>query len=102
MSGYTYVWEFTVAPDHVAAFERAYGPDGDWAQLFRGAPGYRGTTLLRDRRDPRRYLTIDAWASETAWTAFRAAKADAFEALDRACEALTIEEREIGRFAAVE
>ncbi len=29
-------------------FESRYGPEGDWAQLFRRAPGYHGSELLRD------------------------------------------------------
>jgi heme-degrading monooxygenase HmoA len=98
MPGYTYVWEFRVVPDRQEAFLEAYGPSGAWAQLFRRAPGYLRTELLRDRAQPDRFLTIDHWESEEAWLAFRAAHAPEYEALDLDCATLTLSELEIGRF----
>ena len=95
---YVYVWSFDVLPDNVENFERVYGAEGEWVELFRGAAGYRSTTLLRDRERPGRYLTIDTWESAAAFDAFRAANAAAFEALDRACEGLSATESLIGRF----
>lgn len=95
--GYAYIWEYVVRPGRVAEFEEAYGPNGAWVELFRGAPGYVRTELHRDRSDPHRYLTIDYWDSAEAWEAFRAARFAEFEALDARCEELTLEEREIGR-----
>ncbi|MGH2998637.1 MAG: antibiotic biosynthesis monooxygenase family protein [Gaiellaceae bacterium] len=55
-----------------AAFERAYGPDGDWAQFFRSGRGYVGTELLRDVETPGRYLVVDRWESADAYNAFAA------------------------------
>jgi heme-degrading monooxygenase HmoA len=101
MPGYTYLWEFFVASEHAAAFERMYGPAGEWVALFRRAPGYVSTTLHRDRVNGQRYVTIDSWASVEAWERFRAEHAAAFNALDGSCRALTVAEREIGRFTAV-
>ena len=98
MPGYTYVWEFRVVPERQEAFLEAYGPSGAWAQLFRRAPGYLRTDLLRDRAQPDRFLTIDHWESEEAWLAFRAAHAPEYEALDLDCATLTLSELEIGRF----
>jgi len=98
-SSYMYCWEYRVRPEAVAEFERVYGADGDWVALFRRAAGYLGTELYRDLEAPGRYLTIDLWESEDACRAFRTRFAAEFEALDRRCEALTLEEREIGRFA---
>jgi heme-degrading monooxygenase HmoA len=54
----------------VAGFERAYGPDGDWAQFFAGANGYIGTELLRDVETPGRFLVIDRWDSADAYNSF--------------------------------
>ena len=51
-------------------FERAYGPQGEWAEFFGGAPGYIGTELLRDIDTPGRYLVIDRWESPEAYNAF--------------------------------
>ena len=65
------VWQFEIAEEKIAAFEAAYGPEGAWAKLFRSSPDYRGTELLRDAYVPGSYLTIDRWASEDAFRAFR-------------------------------
>ena len=55
------VWEFVVKEEACGQFELAYGPGGAWSKLFARSPGFRGTTLLRDTKNPRRYLTIDVW-----------------------------------------
>lgn len=98
MAGHLRIWEFTVAPGCHAEFEAMYGPDGDWAALFRQSPGFMGTTLLRDRTSEDRYLTIDRWESELAWRTFRSSLAALYEALDLRGETLTVAEREIGEF----
>lgn len=55
------VQEFVVKEEARGQFELAYGPGGAWSNLFDRCPGFRGTTLLRDTEDPRRYLTVDLW-----------------------------------------
>jgi hypothetical protein len=54
-------WEFVVKEKARGQFELAYGPGGAWSKLFARSPGFRGTTLLRDTQNPRRYQTIDVW-----------------------------------------
>lgn len=92
------VWEFEVAEAHRPAFEHHYRADGTWAVLFRRHPGYLGTLLLADREQAGRYLTIDRWASERDYAAFRAQHADAYARLDRECEGLTTSEAFLGAF----
>ena len=58
------VWEFVVKEEARGQFELAYGLGGAWSKLFARCPGFRGTTLLRDTKHPRRYLTIDFWDTE--------------------------------------
>jgi heme-degrading monooxygenase HmoA len=58
------VCEFVVKEEARGQFELAYGPGGAWSKLFAQHRGFRGTTVLRDTENPRRYLTIDLW--ETA------------------------------------
>jgi hypothetical protein len=48
MARFAYIWEFRVDPSAQADFEFEYGPSGSWAALFRQAPGYIDTLLLRD------------------------------------------------------
>ena len=94
------IWQFEIAEEKVAAFEAAYGPEGDWARLFRSSPEYRGTELLRDAYIPGSYLTIDRWTSEDAFRAFRKEHDADYETLDRACDALTQKETRIGAYTA--
>ena len=51
-------------------FVRVYGPEGEWAQFFKGSRGYVGTELLRDVEIPGRYLVVDRWESREAYNAF--------------------------------
>ena len=95
---YRIVWAFDVKPGSVAPFESAYGPEGDWATLFRRAPGYGGTELLRDVDKAGRYLTIDHWRSREDFWKFREAFRGDYLALDERCAALTKRETLIGDF----
>jgi len=99
--GHVIVWEFRVRPGREAEFESAYGPDGDWARLFRRDPAYRGTDLLRDGAAERRYVTVDRWASRAANDAFRERWRTEYEALDRRCESFTEHEAALGRYDTV-
>jgi heme-degrading monooxygenase HmoA len=92
------LWRFRAAPGREAEFEAAYGDDGMWVRLFRTAPGFLGSELMRGTDGL--YLTIDRWVSEDAYRAFRDARAETYAALDAACEALTIEETLIGSIEA--
>jgi hypothetical protein len=55
------IYEYVVKEGAGGHFELAYGPGGAWSRLFADYPGFRGTTLLRDTADPRRYLAIELW-----------------------------------------
>jgi heme-degrading monooxygenase HmoA len=92
------VWQFEISEENVTAFEAAYGPNGVWAQLFRSSSEYQGTELLRDAYVPGTYLTIDRWASENAFRAFRKEHDADYESLDRSCDALTSRETRVGAY----
>jgi heme-degrading monooxygenase HmoA len=92
------VWRYRVAEPQRAEFERRYGADGDWAQLFRLADGYLGTQLLRDPLAPGTYLTLDRWRSAADFQAFQGRFGAQYAALDRACDALTREEVDLGQY----
>lgn len=92
------VWEFRVRPERGAEFERRYAADGDWAQLFRRAPGFRFTSLARDTATAGRYLTIDGWEDLASFERFQQDFAREYEELDKECEGLTVSETQIGLF----
>jgi len=93
-----YAWEFLAAPGRLAEFKRAYGPEGEWVQLFRRAPGYIRSELHQDQANPQRFVTVDYWESEQACEEFRRMFLHEYEDLDVHCEQYTVKEREIGRF----
>ena len=101
-AGFTTLWEFTVQAARQAEFERHYGPDGTWARLFRLAPGYLGSELLRDCKDPLRYLTIDRWESHESSQAFRRLHGAEYERLDGEFEGLTTREKPLGEYDPVD
>jgi heme-degrading monooxygenase HmoA len=92
------LWEFRVRPGREAEFERIYGPQGDWARLFAGTPGFLGTELLRDLSDPRRFVTVDRWESRALYQAFREHSAAGYAQVDARCEELTASEAALGAF----
>jgi len=92
---YLIIWEYHVRAGMERSFEAAYGPDGDWALLFRSTPGYLGTTLLRDVSDPRAYTTLDRWVSRSEFDRFMSECRERYEALDRGFHALTETESRI-------
>jgi len=98
MARYAYLWEFRVAEAQRPAFERQYGPEGAWVRLFRQAPGFIGTILLKDRSDPSRYVTVDRWETVDAHREFLARYAREYRELDEQCAGLTISETRIGEF----
>ena len=95
MDGFAVLWEYEIRTGAEQEFLRHYEPRGSWAALFARAEGYRETVLLVETGRPRTYVTLDRWVSEDAYRSFRARFAAEYEALDAACERLTV--RETGR-----
>jgi heme-degrading monooxygenase HmoA len=96
--GYVRIWGFHARAGKEAAFERAYGPDGDWVQFFRKGEGYIRTELIRDLNNPRRFLTLDYWQSRAAYDLFRSQNLSEYEAIDQRCEGLNEKELALGAF----
>jgi hypothetical protein len=101
---YVSIWRFRIESANCARFERAYGPDGEWARLFGRQPGFVGTELLLEDRaadadGTAAYLTIDRWRARSDWLDFQDAYGDDYRMLDRTCESLTAAEERIGAFA---
>ncbi len=99
---YCYIWEFVVKDGSNAAFEKIYGADGDWAELFRRGSGYLKTDLIIDQSDSQRYFTIDHWRCREDYFEFRRDFVAAFEELDKRCEDLTVQESKIGEFTKID
>jgi heme-degrading monooxygenase HmoA len=98
MTMYIILWRFRPLEGWESEFERAYGPSGEWAMLFRRDDGYLGTELLRRSDDSREYLTLDRWVSRPAYEAFRVRFGREYRRLDERLEELTQEETPLGAF----
>ena len=101
MTVYVVLWRFRPLVGQESEFERAYGPSGDWAHLFRSGDGYLGTELLQRSDNSREYLTLDRCASRAAYKAFRARWSREYRRLDHRLEELTEEETLLGAFEAL-
>jgi len=100
-SDYVYIWDFVVSKSSVLEFEECYGPNGEWANLFRKHTGYLKTELIRGQTNPLRYITIDHWQSEKDFAEFQATFKVEYDELDRRYEALTVQETKIGTFTTI-
>src|SRR4051812_44517220 len=89
------VWEYDVPQSAVADFERVYGADGAWAQLFSSSDGFEGTELFASVSKSGRYLTVDRFRDEASWRWFEVEQREAYMALDAESEGLTAAEREL-------
>jgi heme-degrading monooxygenase HmoA len=98
---YLILWEFRPKKGAEARFEEMYGPGGDWAKFFEQGEGFLSTELVRDSKDPTRYITLDRWISRQAYEGFRAVYRQEYESIDEQCESLTESERELGAFESV-
>jgi hypothetical protein len=90
------LWEYEVKLGCQERFEKTYGPDGEWARLFRGDSKYSETRLLRDVFKPTTYVTLDFWNSRQAYEGFMASHKLKYQNLDALGEELTIKEHRIG------
>jgi len=93
-----HVWKFRPPRGREAEFAAAYGEAGDWAQLFRNAPGFLGTKLLRPAEPEGWWLTIDRWESHANFDAFTEVFGKQYRALDASLEGVAGEEEFVGAF----
>lgn len=93
------VWAFHPRSDRLDEFRQRYGPDGAWAALFRRAEGFLETTLVA-AADGASFLTLDRWRDAESFDAFLQANRAEYDALDRDCDALLEEEREVATLRA--
>jgi len=92
------IWKFRPPQGREQEFAHAYSDTGDWAQLFRNAPGFQGTTLLRPVEPSGWWLTIDRWDSRSNFEAFTEVFGEQYRALDAELEGVAGEEEFVGAF----
>jgi quinol monooxygenase YgiN len=92
------VWEYQAKPERAEEFESFYRPDGPWGALFRDSPAFVSTTLMKDLRDPLRFMVADRWTSEAVYEEFKRERATTWQALSDRGRWLYAREAEVGRF----
>jgi heme-degrading monooxygenase HmoA len=92
------VCEYVVKEEARGQFELAFGPGGAWSKLCAGSPGFRGTTVLRNTKNPRQYLTIDLWDTEAQREQMLAERKAEYADLDAAFGDWTESRTEVGVF----
>ncbi len=92
------VWEYLAKPDRVEDFESFYRHDGPWGRLFRDSPAFVSTTLMKDLRNPRRFVVADRWTSESIYEEFKRDHATQWTDLGGRGARLYEREVELGRF----
>ena len=97
---FTIVWSYQVPDARAEAFEAAYGPEGAWVALFRTAPGFAGTDLIRSDTAGH-YVTIVRWERRDDFDRFMAQHRDAYDRLDGELASLTESEELIAHGDAV-
>ncbi len=91
-------WVIEAQPDRLLEFQKAYGVNGDWVQLFRRAEGYIETALMRDTENANRFLIIDRWRDLSSFDSFKRRYQAAYNELDHQCEEITLLETKVGTF----
>jgi heme-degrading monooxygenase HmoA len=92
------IWEFVVKEEARGQFELAYGPGGAWSKLFARCAGFRGTTLLRDTQNPRRYMAIELWDTVAQREQILVERQSEYSDLDAALAGWTETKTEAGIF----
>ena len=95
---YVIIWKYRVRAECTAEFEKIYGENGSWVELFQKASGYLGTELLQDSGELYHYMTIDRWSSATDYASFLISYRIEYERLDAQCEDLTEQEALLGKW----
>ncbi|MBN2495379.1 MAG: antibiotic biosynthesis monooxygenase [Deltaproteobacteria bacterium] len=93
------IWDLVVEQGARGQLELAFGPGGAWSELVARQPGFRGTSLLSDTRDARRFLVVELWDSEEKRAEALAARRDELSRFDAMLDGWTESRTELGVFA---
>jgi heme-degrading monooxygenase HmoA len=89
------IWQYEVVAGREDEFVRVYASDGPWAQLFARSEGFLGTELFQSLTRPGTFVTVDRFTSADDFGWVLEQHSASYSELDRAAEALTLNEQEI-------
>jgi heme-degrading monooxygenase HmoA len=98
---YVRIWEFQAQAGREKEFEKIYGLEGEWVQLFRKSKAFLRTEVYRDLENTGHYVTIDYFSSQPAFQAFLKEFRERYDNLDRLGETVCASEKRIGSFGPV-
>jgi heme-degrading monooxygenase HmoA len=99
---YIRIWEFQAQAGREKEFEKIYGPEGDWVELFRKSKAFLCTEVYRDLETSGRYVTIDYFSSQAAFQSFLKEFRERYDSLDQLGETVCASEKRIGSFGNVQ
>ena len=97
---YVILWRYRARRGSEREFEKAYAPNGVWAEFFRKRDGFVGTELFQGANGT--YVTIDRWDSKDSFETFARKHRDEYRQIDMRCDALTEEEIRLGDYTSIE
>src|SRR3989338_11073918 len=92
------IWKYEISEIFRQDFEKLYGKNGKWVQLFQTGEGYLETQLIKDVSGSNKYVTIDKWLSQGQYEKFLVENKEQFEIIDVEGENFTKSETKIGWF----
>lgn len=92
------IWKFVPKIGLEKEFEKIYGPNGLWTELFAKVNDYLGTSLLKEVDSENVYLAVDQWKSKDAYESFKLRFFEEYHTIDQRCKDITDIEQIIGEF----
>jgi len=95
---YSVIWKYKVKGGSEQRFEKEYGAEGTWNELFRLSQYYIGSYLYKSEEELDVYLLIDSWTDKKSYEDFKRAFADIYIKLSKRFSDLYESEVRIGAF----
>jgi hypothetical protein len=96
---YIIIWKYRIKPEAVQLFEKEYGSEGAWVNLFTQSNHYGGSVLYKSDEEKNSYLLIDYWDSKEEYETFKEKYRAMYDSLGTKFESLYVEEKKIGSFS---
>lgn len=95
---YCVVWQYEVENEKQSSFEKEYGDEGAWFQLFSTSRHYKGSQLSKCVNKNEMYLLMDWWEDATTYDAFLKENETTYTDLSKQLASLYKKETRLGEF----
>ena len=95
---YTIIWKYKIKAEFEDIFEKEYGTNGAWYNLFEESEDYRGSILYKSQEEVNSYFLMDTWTTKESYEAFKKSCDEIYRKLSSQFEYLYETEEKIGTF----